>query len=138
WFLRHVDINERHPFFFEQKFQHFPEVRFQLTEIRCFFRNADGRAKSDASQPKQGGLLCRSKGAGMPAGAAKVRPKVNSGKNQTHVVPQVSAERDAIGRSAIHAVSLESSGERRSPVTERTRRSNSVAHRGLLDIRSNN
>ena len=74
----------------------------------------------------------------MPAGAAKIWPKINSGKNQTHLVPQVSAQRDAIGRSAIHTVSLESSGERRSPVTERTRRSNSMAHRGLLDIGSNN
>ena len=48
----------------------------------------------------------------------------------------MSAKRDAIGRRSVDPIGFEATGERRAPITERPGGGDSVAHRGLLDVGS--
>ena len=43
----------------------------------------------------------------MPARASEIRSKVDAGENKVDATPPMRAERDAISRSAIYAISLE-------------------------------
>ena len=79
-------------------------------------------------------MFRRGEGAGMPAGATKIRPEINPGKHEVDPLPKVGAESDAIGRGAIDAVGLEVARQRCAPVTERTRGGDGLAHGRLLDI----
>ena len=92
------------------------------------------RALAGIFTPEEGGLLGRRQGARMPAGVAQVYSQIDSGKNKVDPLPVMHPEGDAIRWRAVHPISFKG-GDRCAPITQRSRGSDRMAHRRLLDVR---
>src|SRR5207237_9614788 len=82
-------------------------------------------------------LLRSGQCAGMPARVAEVRSKIYSRKNKIDISPLMRAERNAIRRRAVYAISVEIA-QPNPLVSQRSRRSDGVTHGRLLDIAREN
>src|SRR5512133_1066085 len=69
----------------------------------------------------------------MPERVAKVKPEIDSRKNDVNVAPAVHAERNAIGRRSVNAMRFEAV-EMNTFKTQGSRRGDRMSHRRLLHI----
>src|SRR5438067_5790035 len=132
-FFRQIHIHQGHLLFCEEQFDDLADVRLELCEV-WLTAVAHWCADGDAAQSEQRGLFRSGQSAGMPTGVAKIQTQIDPGEHKIDVSPAVRAECDAIGRCAIHAISLEVS-QSNPFVAQRPRGSDGVTHGGLLDIR---